>query len=293
MDRTKVVLELKRLGFTARPKVGAAIVQAIAPVAYIGVTMAVAQTAPVTLPLAVLFIATRYRHAANVVHWASHFSGCEDKMINEIIFKCVCAFLGWNPCKYRAQHLSHHVHLGDYDKDGDFGAHRDFDLGRQIGIKNRVKQIFTKRFWLQYAPKLGFADRWQATCTVVAICVLGLTVGLGWYYAALTWVVGKFAIYPLIRFFSDVVDHGGIYEEDIKTRNCIIETKIMREIVFPSNDCFHALHHEYMGIPAQHQEDAHLYLMDVDEVYARRIHSVIEQIDSALGKRPLSNVFKK
>jgi fatty acid desaturase len=291
MDRRKAQREIMELGFMKRPTKMKAVAHALAPLGYISGAMALAQASPIVLPLAAVLIASRYRYVANLVHWGSHYSACEDRGVNEVIFKFECAFLGWNPQDYRAQHLSHHKYLGDYDKDGDFGNHRDLDLGREVGLKTRANQIFSKRFWQVYAPKIGFRDKWQTFGSLVNAAVLGLTITSGWYYAGLVWLVGMFAIYPLIRFFSDLVDHGGIYGDTIKTRNCLIKNKVLRAILFPLGDFCHLLHHLFMGVPAQHQEAVHQYLMETDHDYSKLSHYAIDHIDNALGKRPLRNIF--
>jgi len=252
------------------------------PFALIGGAIAIAQAFPGTAFVAAAFIATRYRQIANQAHWSSHYSGCADKRTNELLYKGQCVMLGIDPQTARADHTSHHAHLGNLDMDRDFGGLRDFALHARMGPLGRLKRIARLRLLQAYMPRWGFDHPAQALGTVLDVTLLASLGMAGIYVGALAWLGGKFLIYPVARHLYDLIDHGGIYHETTATRNCVIDNWLLACLLLPENDCFHANHHDFPYLAASAQKRAHAFRLTVDEGYAARTHGALDHLRVAL-----------
>jgi fatty acid desaturase len=248
---------------------------------------------PVLAIPAAVFIGTRYRHINNLIHWASHSSLCSNSKFNRFLGKILCVSILFDFASYCIEHLTHHRYIGDYTRDDDFKNVKDFLIGKSLSLRTRLATIFRTRLFSAYTPKIGFKTKSQ-------------TIGVLFYFSIITWlffvspitsitlIVAMFVIYPLIRHLTDLVDHGGLYENKnhvYQSRNFIIKNKIIRWFFFPTNDCFHKVHHDYPFLSPWVQEDVHQYLMDTDPEYASIQHSWIDHVDGLLAQKPIRSLL--
>ncbi len=276
-----------------KPGAASAALEASAPYLMIAASVTTAQVLPVlAMPLAI-FIGTRFRHINNIIHWASHGSACQNKEWNDGLGSMLCASIFLDFKEYKMEHLSHHVNLGDYRADNDFSKIEYLRIGEKIGVSRRIKTIFSIRTLKSYIPTPNFKSKSASIGALAYIAIVLWLVSSGFLMGAFTLLVGEFIIYPVIRYLTDLVDHGGIYSESEKkkkSRNCIIYFKPLRALIFPANDCFHKVHHDFPAISAHAQEAVHNRCMAIDSEYAAETNRAVDHLDNRLAKRPLKAI---
>ena len=272
-----------------------AVLTTIEPFATSAFALVVSAVLPLAIPFTITFVATRYRQINNLIHWASHRSLCNSKSVNDTLGKFLCAAIFCDFSEYRKEHYSHHLHVGDYVNDGDFSKLKDFKIHESIGATSRIGNIFRIRRLLEaYAPKLGFRTKSQGIGTLSYLAIILLLIAFGLFHVAFSLLFSTFFLYPLIRHLTDLVDHGGIYEEATNnSRNFIINDSFSRWLFFPSNDCFHEIHHRFPAISHGSQEAVHKYLMQNEASYADRTHYWYQHLDNALSKQVFTNLLTK
>jgi fatty acid desaturase len=266
---------------------------AIEPYLAIAVTLVGVHLWPLLAIPAVVVIGTRYRHINNLIHWASHSSLCSNPKFNGFLGNVLCASILFDFAMYRGEHSTHHRHIGDYTRDDDFRNVKDFQIGKSLTLQKRLKTIFRLRLFSAYSPKVGFGTRSQAVGVSIYFSIFMWLIIVS-PTTAITLIVAMFFMYPLIRHLTDLVDHGGVYENEnhmYQSRNFIIKNKVARWCFFPTNDCFHKVHHDYPFLSPWAQEEAHNYLAKNDADYAGMQHSWIDHIDSLLAQKPLRSLI--
>lgn len=223
----------------------------------------------------------------NMLHEAAHGTLSRSRQMNDQ-FGIAFAIITLNDfCTYKSEHLSHHVHLGDYDQDQDFGPLRE--LGYHTAITNWrqvalwfistlnpiqfSRTYLPKKFWWSTSPLLQKAIRlaYVVTATIVIYTIPPLGISA---------LVAMFIGCPLLKSWRDIVDHGGLYRDSptatTMTRNFIVVNPILRWILWPRNDCYHLVHHLAPTVPVGYLHEAHTLLKKALPEYAELDHYAVE-----------------
>ncbi|MHA1572149.1 MAG: fatty acid desaturase, partial [Alphaproteobacteria bacterium] len=122
---------------------------------------------PLTLPtgfglaMVMFFIGTRLRGFNNIVHECSHFSFTQSREDN-VLFGNICSsLLLWSFRDYRDEHMTHHAHCGDYDKDLDLQGKRNFMLESPLTARMILRHTLTPLFGLhlRHLPNVNLSAR--------------------------------------------------------------------------------------------------------------------------------------
>lgn len=241
-----------------------------------------------TYVLMAFFIGSRYRALSNIIHECTHFAFTRDRIWNNHVGRLLSIPMFYSFDSYREVHLSHHLHTGDYEKDLDFKNLKRFRFHDKIDRESIVRHFMTS-ITLQHVPqyigrtffKKGEgvffnALRMTYLSTLVLVPVFS---GLG---SVTTWIVVGYVVIPyatalqIISYWGDALDHGGLLHEDdelLQTRNSVVRNPMLREILFPRNDCFHLVHHLFPHIPAAELPRCHAELLASDK-YAALSHEL-------------------
>lgn len=227
--------------------------------------------------LSLLFTATRLRGLNNIVHECTHNAFCHVRRLNDILGK-VCASLILGCFRdYRDEHLTHHAHLGDYEKDQDLQKIQEFRLedpltGRTI-FRHFVIGMLGLHLSHYISINMSWKDGWPffiIKCLVVTALIIGFFM---WpLETALLAFLPFFWILPCINYWTDCADHGGLIEENddlYASRNVPVPPPV-RLFFFPRNDCYHLVHHLFPHIPSAHLHHCHETLM-ADNRYKERV----------------------
>lgn len=224
----------------------------------------------------ILFIGTRLRGFNNIVHECSHFSFAHRREDNYLFGK-ICASLVLSSFHdYRDEHMTHHAHLGDYDRDMDLKGIRDFRLEDPLTPRTILRHAVTPLIGLHlpYYLNANLSGRDGAAFRALK---LGLILAAVVYLAidpvpALLFVWTPYVlVYSAINYWTDCIDHGGLVHSDDEleaSRNVPLPMPL-RMVLFPRNDCFHLVHHLFPQVPARHLEACHRRLMQNPEYRAR------------------------
>lgn len=212
-----------------------------------------------SLAFLIFFIGTRLRGINNIVHECCHFS-FTDRRGDNIVFGRLCAslILGCFSA-YRAQHMTHHAYLGDYEKDLDLQGIQGFRLEEPLTAKTIVRHALTPVFAL-HLPKyltIDLSARDGRTYLLIKLGLLAVAVFLlildPVAAILLVWIPYVW-IFTAINYWTDCVDHGGLLgkkDELALSRSLALPTPL-RLILFPRNDCYHLEHHLFPRVPARH-----------------------------------------
>lgn len=216
----------------------------------------------------VLFIGTRLRGLNNIVHECTHYTFATKRPDN-LFFGRLCAALILSSFHhYRADHMSHHAHVGDYEKDEDLKAIRRFRLEAPLTTATVLRHLVTPLTGL-HLPYYLKVDLSAEDGSVFLTLKIGLIVAaLGTLaldpIASLVLVWAPFVLaFSAINYWTDCIDHGGLvgeHDELQASRNMIVPQPL-RAILFPRNDCFHLVHHLFPQVPARHLDTCHEMLL--------------------------------
>lgn len=245
-------------------------------VGYYAILLEFSAASAALLVAAQLFIATRLRGLNNIVHECSHATFCDSRSENERIGK-LCASLTLGCFQdYREEHLSHHMHLGDYEKDKDFQGIKDLRLDEPLSTKVVVRHFFTPFLGrhLRYYVNINLSERdgrvYQALKVFLVFATFVFSVvkpELGVFLL----IVPYLFFYSALNYWADCMDHAGLVgssEEIDSSRNLAVPV-ILRVVFFPRNDSFHLVHHLFPQVPARHLDKAHEALLE-DPEYSMR-----------------------
>lgn len=224
----------------------------------------------------VLFIGTRLRAFNNIVHECSHFTFTQRRQDN-VLFGSICASLVLGSFHdYRDEHMTHHAHLGDYDKDLDLQGIRDFRLEDPLTPKTVLRHALTPLLGLHLPYYLNFNLSARDGALYRAL-KLGL-IGAAFAFLVLDPVAALFLVwvpflwvYSAINYWTDCVDHGGLVgsADELEASRNLLLPKPLRVILFPRNDCYHLVHHLFPQVPTHHFDACHKQLLQHPEYRAR------------------------
>jgi fatty acid desaturase len=248
-----------------------------------------------------LFIGTRLRALNNIVHECSHSTFCRDRHQNALIGSFCSALTLGCFSDYRDKHLSHHAHLGDYERDLDFRGIEKLGVDDPLTRRTIVRHIITPLIGrhLPYYLYLNRSRRDGVAFVALKISLLisVLLVTFAAPQTALLFLVAPFVlVYSALNYWADCIDHAGLItgpDELDKSRNFRVPRPISL-LFFPRNDCFHLVHHLFPQVPARHLEATH-ELLSQDEIYRTNKNACagwkgFRNID---GARPTSNTLSQ
>ncbi len=222
-------------------------------------------------------IGTRLRGLNNIVHECSHFTFSQRREDN-VFFGSLCASLVLSTYKgYREEHMTHHLHLGDYEKDLDLQGIQRLRLEEPLTLRTVGRHLLTALLGLHlpyyFSADLSARDGRMFQGLKVAIVAGALLFLVLDPVAALVLIIVPFVwIYSAINYWTDCVDHGGLVESEDEleaSRNFVVPAAI-RALLFPRNDCYHLVHHLFPQVPSHHLEACHQRLLAHPEYRARQ-----------------------
>lgn len=216
-----------------------------------------------------VFIGTRFRGLNNIVHECSHFTFAVNRGDNVIMGNIAASILLNSFDNYRKEHLTHHAHLGDYEKDLDIKGIQGFHLEDKLTWYTIVRHVLTPivgyhlplYFSVNFSLRDGIGYFLQKLSLVMATLIFAYFNPL----AALLLVIIPFVwVYSAINYWTDCIDHGGLIgsEDELDASRNLVLPKFLRVFLFPRNDCFHLIHHLFPNIPAQHLDACHETLLE-------------------------------
>lgn len=241
------------------------------------------------LALVMFFIGTRFRAFNNIVHECSHFAFTRERRHN-VLFGSVCAALVLGSFRdYRDEHLTHHAHLGDYDKDLDLQGIRDFRLEEPLTPRTVLRHAMTPILGLHLPYYLSInlsardGEAFRALkLGLIAAAVLALA--LAPLPALLLLWLPFLWVYSAINYWIDCIDHGGLVgaEDELEASRNMLLPKPLRLLLFPRNDCYHLIHHLFPQVPVHHFDRCHRELLANPDYRARA------EAETPPGRRPAS-----
>lgn len=214
--------------------------------------------------LTALFIGTRLRGLNNIVHECTHSSFAERREDNVTIGRFCSAVLTGCFKQYKADHLSHHAHLGDYAHDAEMAAIEKLRLHDPLTPRTILRHIMTPllgRHLKMYSGvnlsgedgKLFFGMKVGLLVAIFAFAIVNP-------WTALFFVIlPLFYVFPTLNFWTDCLDHAGLVgkEDELEASRNVLAPAPVRLLFFPRNDCFHLVHHLFPQVPARHLHVAH------------------------------------
>ncbi len=222
-----------------------------------------------------------------LVHEASHYSICKNRVLNDVVANLLITFPFFGVISnYRIGHWGHHRHVNNPEKDP--------DLHRLLSHHPRNFPVPKWRFWWEYVVlqtlphkvysylkgrALYVARRMNGskvpdqdslgstTVTVMRFCyytvlitVLALTDW--WAGYALFWIIPMITFYPVALFLREIAHHGNYPDNGDFTNSRVYEGYwLEREIFFPFSERNHILHHMFPTIPWHKMVQAHQLMM--------------------------------
>lgn len=224
-------------------------------------------------PLIWYFCALRLRGFEALLHEASHFSWTKRRYLNDVLANFLVALPVFaTVAGFRHNHILHHVRFGtilDTDKmwldgiraeDIDRSSPKSF-LGDLIARLGQYHLIYWRTVSSSRSALL-YSIAWHG------IVILALTVPLGFEEALLVWVtyyLVPFVLFlPPIRLLVESGEH--VYRDSTTVFEASVNTKstLLRWLLYPHGDSYHALHHLVPSIPHHSLKRAHDYLCDTD-----------------------------
>jgi fatty acid desaturase len=215
-----------------------------------------------------VFIGTRFRGINNILHECSHLTFTAKRTDNVLFGRIAASLLLKSFEAYKTEHMSHHVHLGDYEHDLDFHKLQKFKLEDELTPKTIARHVITPLLGLHITSyvsfNMSFQDGrvfgWFKIALLLATTVFVLVDPV----AALLLVVFPFVwVYSALNYWTDCIDHGGILESghELEQSRNVIVNPILRFFLFPRNDCYHLIHHLFPGVPVNHFDRCHEELL--------------------------------
>ena len=240
------------------------------------------------------FIATRLRGLNNIGHECSHASFSRVREENERIGKfCASLSLG-SFFDYRDEHLSHHMYLGDYDKDQDFHGIKKLRLEEPLSRPVVLRHLLTPFLGrhLPYYTRINLNARdgrfFQLFKVSLLFCAIAFSV-VSPVTGVLFIIAPYLFFYSALNYWADCLDHAGIVTstDDLEASRNLVAPKWLRWLFFPRNDSFHLVHHLFPQVPARHLQSAH-ELLKQDPEYASHHNAVPRGRVKAFAAKPKS-----
>src|SRR3990167_2344615 len=237
--------------------------------------------------ISVLVIGSRMRALENLLHETSHGALFKSRFLNNTLGLFLCAFpIGSSLHAYRKSHMAHHTYLGNKEKDPDLIRYTKIGVDALPFEKNRLIARFLRVIFLRdslmylkntfssfvYVKGTPMKELGMRLCFFFIASAVILFQGWGVYFV-LYWVIPFLAPLQVIRFFSEISEHGGLYrerDEIMMTRNNLINP-VARFFIYPHGDAYHLTHHLLPAVPHYHLSRAHQILMNWDP-YAKAHH---------------------
>ena len=231
--------------------------------------------------LLVFFAGTRLRALGNMMHECVHNTLFPSKGLNQTFGFVLSLFLWCSFRAYKKDHLSHHRHLGHPQKDRDLAR-----IPRQWLVTPSflevVKAVFCLRFlrvflrsgdWNPFDKSETRLENLLRVAFVVffgAICAYFLMIfpfvfdeksGEGQFFicALLSALLAFLVPYQVLKYLSDLYDHGGLQEEEHlldRSRHHPFRASsfpgiawVLNALLLPRNDGLHWEHHAWPRTP--------------------------------------------
>jgi len=236
-------------------------------------------------PLAILFIGSRQRALASLLHEAAHMTLTQSKKLNKFIGEFVLGYpIFQNYEAYRRSHVQlHHHNLGDRHKDPDhryyiesglYRAQDRFDflvnhLLKSVTLAN-THQYFLYLVRNRAGEMLHNPLQGVKLILVHALIWLIFSYFIGPWGYLVFWLIPYFTVFQVIGWFSEISEHFGMFglsNDEVKLTRNRFPTLIERSLIGMHGDNYHLTHHLFAGIPFWNLKHAHEVLMD-DENYA-------------------------
>ncbi|MGI9391321.1 MAG: fatty acid desaturase family protein [Boseongicola sp.] len=228
-----------------------------------------------SIAMFVIFIGTRLRALNNIVHECTHATFAEHREDNATIGKFCAAILLCSFETYREEHLTHHMHLGDYQNDLDFQSIERFRLHEPLSLRVIARHIFTPLvgMHLPYYLSVDLSARDGRIYQILKFGILGIVAVVSFLFpvSMLFLIVPFVMVFTTLNYWADCIDHAGIVaaNDDLEASRNVRAAGLLRLLFFPRNDCFHLVHHLFPHIPARHLPQIHSRLL-LDDLYRTR-----------------------
>ncbi len=224
------------------------------------------------IAILMIILATRFRGLNNIIHECCHLTFCEDKKQNFHVGSIAASLLFTTYTDYRNEHMTHHMHLGDFEHDQDFMHRKVFRFDDKLSPKVVIRHILTPilliHIWHYFS--LNFSARDGRVYQILKFALAGM-IGMALILAPmatiLLYIIPFVWIFSAVNYWTDCVDHAGLITRDDvmeQSRNIFLP-KWLRPIFFPRNDSYHLIHHLFPNIPVQHFDRCHEILMSESE----------------------------
>jgi fatty acid desaturase len=222
----------------------------------------------IALVMLIFFIGTRLRGLNNIVHECSHHSFSDHRDDNVVLGSFCASMIFGCFATYRDEHMTHHAHVGDYERDKDLSGIRDFRFEDPLTPGRVLKFALMPLVGLHLPYYLGFnlsgRDGEAFRVMKLGLIALGIVLLVLDPVPALLMVWLPYLwVFPAINFWTDCVDHAGLVgskDELESSRNFLLPLRL-KVILFPRNDCYHLVHHLFPQVPAHHLEACHKRLL--------------------------------
>ncbi len=222
-----------------------------------------------------VFVGTRLRALNNIVHECSHNTFAATRDVNVALGRVCASVLLGSFEAYREEHLTHHMHLGDYAHDLDLQGIEALRLHDPLTPVTILRHVLTPLVGrhLPYYLSADLSARDGRWTRIVKVSMLAATVtGLIFFPipTLVAVVVPRALVYTTLNYWTDCLDHAGLLENDdeLRASRNVLAPLVVRKLFFPRNDCFHLVHHLFPQVPSHHLEECHRTLMASDS-YAR------------------------
>ncbi len=231
------------------------------------------------LPACWFLIGSRFRALGNMMHECAHRILVRGRRGNAVLGHLLSFFDFTDFVDYANEHLSHHRHLGDPERDLDFAARRSlFDRLGPLGLRH-----FMLPLTLFHVPRYVRPVLWTRRDTrrvagarlAFLAALVGLGVAIGGREIVLYYFIPYLTTYQIFRFWSDAADHAGLMTgatEFDRARNHAFRFAPLNWLLFPRHDQYHLVHHLFPGVATRHLPRLHAQLLTAPG-YAARAHA--------------------
>lgn len=218
--------------------------------------------------LLAIYTGTRLRALNNIVHECSHNTLVATRDDNRLIGRVCGAVLLGSFEAYREEHLTHHMHLGDYDHDLDLQGIQKLRLHDPLTPMTILRHVVTplvgRHLPCYLSIDLSARDGRPTQIAKVALLSAAL-VSLALFPLAtlVAVIIPRVFVYTAMNYWTDCLDHAGLLEhhDELTASRNILAPPLLRRLFFPRNDCFHLVHHLFPQVPSEHLEACHSTLM--------------------------------
>ncbi|MEZ9336213.1 fatty acid desaturase, partial [Vibrio sp. 10N.286.51.A4] len=226
--------------------------------------------------LAILFIGTRQRALATILHDSAHRVLCKNKKLNDLLGKYFSGYLIFQSFStyVRSHVINHHNFLGDKERDPDYEMYRNsgiFDANskRELIVKHFFLPFFLSKspLFLSYLLKYRLGKINDKESKRILLYWV-LIISFSYYFSFIDivifyWIIPLLTTFPLIGWFIELSEHYPIIgnkNELYKTRNRF-GGDIENYLTGIHNENYHLTHHLRADIPYWNVNKAHDVMM--------------------------------